>query len=208
MLSLDARSPNPLHSAWTLWASRSRCATSQRESMSSSRTVAKRSMHRRSLRAVLYGTPIGTLGGLIGLGGAEFRLPVLKAAFGYQTHQAVALNLAVSLLTLLGALVIRVRVAPTAPLVPLVPVLVASSPARSSAPTGAPPTPARLSVERLERLILVLLVAIGLSLGVEAFASWQSPASQAACPCGYRSPSRSDWRSASSARCSASPAGN
>ena len=37
------------------------------------------------LLAFLYGAPIGALGGLIGLGGAEFRLPVLKAVFNYST---------------------------------------------------------------------------------------------------------------------------
>lgn len=110
---------------------------------------------------MLYGAPIGTLGGLIGLGGAEFRLPVLKAAFGYPTHQAVALNLAVSLLTLLGALVIRVRVAPTAPLGPLAPVLVALTAGSIVGAYRGAAYASRLSVERLERLILVLLVAIG-----------------------------------------------
>ena len=49
-------------------------------------------MKRGVLRAAFYGAPIGTLGGLIGLGGAEFRLPVLKAVFGYPTHRVVALT--------------------------------------------------------------------------------------------------------------------
>jgi hypothetical protein len=115
----------------------------------------------RPLRAILYGAPIGTLGGLIGLGGAEFRLPVLRAAFGYATHRAVALNLAVSLLTSLGALVIRVRVAPTPPLVPLVPILVTLIAGSIVGAYRGAAYASRLSVERLERLILVLLVAIG-----------------------------------------------
>jgi hypothetical protein len=51
------------------------------------------------------------LGGLIGLGGAEFRLPVLKAAFDQPTHRGVALNLAVSLTTLVASLLVRVGVA-------------------------------------------------------------------------------------------------
>lgn len=129
----------------------------------------------RPLHAALYGVPIGALGGLLGLGGAEFRLPVLKAAFGYPTHQAVVLNLAVSVLTLLGALVIRVRVAPTAPLLSLMPIVVALIAGATVGAHRGAAYASRLSVERLERLILVLLVTIGLSLGVEAFASWQSP---------------------------------
>lgn len=57
--------------------------------------------------AALWGAPIGLLGGLIGLGGAEFRLPVLVGVFGYATRSAVALNLAISLVTVVSALVIR-----------------------------------------------------------------------------------------------------
>ncbi len=57
--------------------------------------------------AALWGAPIGLLGGLIGLGGAEFRLPVLVGAFGYAARRAVALNLAISLITVVSALVIR-----------------------------------------------------------------------------------------------------
>jgi uncharacterized membrane protein YfcA len=45
---------------------------------------------------------VGTLGGLIGLGGAEFRLPILVAVFGYGLRRAVGLNLAISLVTVLA----------------------------------------------------------------------------------------------------------
>jgi uncharacterized protein len=38
--------------------------------------------HRPGL-AFLYAVPIGLLGGLIGLGGAEFRLPVLAGPLRY-----------------------------------------------------------------------------------------------------------------------------
>ncbi len=37
---------------------------------------------RRSRLSFIYAVPIGILGGLIGLGGAEFRLPVLARNFG------------------------------------------------------------------------------------------------------------------------------
>ena len=37
---------------------------------------------RRPRLALLYSVPIGLLGGLIGLGGAEFRLPVLACPLG------------------------------------------------------------------------------------------------------------------------------
>jgi uncharacterized membrane protein YfcA len=43
------------------------------------------------------GSLIGTLGGLIGLGGAEFRLPVLVGLFRDSTLEAVIQNKAMSL---------------------------------------------------------------------------------------------------------------
>jgi uncharacterized protein len=63
--------------------------------------------HRAAVAALLYGAPIGLLGGLMGLGGAEFRLPVLAGVFGYAARRAVALNLAISLVTVVSALIIR-----------------------------------------------------------------------------------------------------
>lgn len=53
------------------------------------------------------GALIGLLGGLLGLGGAEFRLPVLVGLLGYPLRQAIPLNLAVSLVTLGAALPVR-----------------------------------------------------------------------------------------------------
>ena len=44
------------------------------------------------------GAAIGALGGLIGLGGAEFRLPLLIGLFGFAALQAVILNKAISLI--------------------------------------------------------------------------------------------------------------
>ena len=64
---------------------------------------------RHAAEAFGWGVPIGTLGGLIGLGGAEFRLPVLVERLGYSPRSAVPMNLGISLLTLAAALVIRAR---------------------------------------------------------------------------------------------------
>lgn len=46
----------------------------------------------RSAPAAFGGALIGALGGLIGLGGAEFRLPLLIGAFRFAALQAVILN--------------------------------------------------------------------------------------------------------------------
>lgn len=53
------------------------------------------------------GALIGVLGGLIGLGGAEFRLPLLIGIFGFAALQAVILNKAMSLLVVLAAVPAR-----------------------------------------------------------------------------------------------------
>ena len=45
----------------------------------------------------VLGASVGVLGGLIGLGGAEFRLPLLIGIFGFLALQAVILNKALSL---------------------------------------------------------------------------------------------------------------
>ena len=44
-------------------------------------------------RALGWCVPIGGLGGLIGLGGGEFRLPVLMYGIGFNARAAVPLNL-------------------------------------------------------------------------------------------------------------------
>jgi uncharacterized protein len=54
-------------------------------------------------------------GGLVGLGGAEFRLPILLTVFGYKTIQAVVLNLLVSLVTVTFSFIFRSGVVGLAP---------------------------------------------------------------------------------------------
>ncbi len=60
------------------------------------------------------GAAIGTLGGLIGLGGAEFRLPLLIGAFGFDALEAVILNKAISLVVVATALPFRASTVPVA----------------------------------------------------------------------------------------------
>jgi uncharacterized membrane protein YfcA len=61
---------------------------------------------------------VGVLGGMIGLGGAEFRLPLLIGLFGFAALQAVILNKAMSLVVVLTALPARLVAVPYAELVP------------------------------------------------------------------------------------------
>ena len=60
------------------------------------------------------GALIGALGGLIGLGGAEFRLPVLIGGFGFAALEAVILNKAMSLIVVASALPFRAGAVPLA----------------------------------------------------------------------------------------------
>jgi len=54
-------------------------------------------VHRSMPAAFVGGAVIGTLGGLIGLGGAEFRLPLLIGLFRFAALEAVILNKAKAL---------------------------------------------------------------------------------------------------------------
>jgi uncharacterized membrane protein YfcA len=66
----------------------------------------------RLLLAFVGGCVIGTLGGLIGLGGAEFRLPLLIGPFGFAVLDAVILNKAMSLVVVATALPFRSQTIP------------------------------------------------------------------------------------------------
>jgi uncharacterized membrane protein YfcA len=61
----------------------------------------------RNIWAFTWGALVGVLGGLIGLGGAEFRLPVLISIFNYRTLPAIIINLVVSLVTVICSFVFR-----------------------------------------------------------------------------------------------------
>ena len=67
---------------------------------------------RRPPAAVVGGAVIGTLGGLIGLGGAEFRLPLLIGYFHFVALEAVIINKAASLVVVTSALPFRLGTVP------------------------------------------------------------------------------------------------
>src|SRR3954454_23752063 len=71
---------------------------------------------RTYLSAFGGGAVIGALGGLIGLGGAEFRLPLLIGTFRFGALQAVILNKAMSLVVVASALPFRASAVPYAEL--------------------------------------------------------------------------------------------
>ncbi|MBX5174472.1 MULTISPECIES: sulfite exporter TauE/SafE family protein [unclassified Rhizobium] len=69
--------------------------------------AANPSTTRNQPAAFVAGAIIGTLGGLIGLGGAEFRLPILISLFNFAALEAVILNKAMSLVVVATALPFR-----------------------------------------------------------------------------------------------------
>lgn len=62
---------------------------------------------KRFIQGLGAGGAVATLAGLIGLGGAEFRLPILKGLFRLDTLKAVILNKATSLIVVFFALIFR-----------------------------------------------------------------------------------------------------
>lgn len=107
------------------------------------------------------GAVIGTLGGLIGLGGAEFRLPLLIGAFRFAALEAIILNKAMSLVVVATALPFRARTVPLADVAlhwPTILNLLAGSLIGAWLGAG---WATRLRSRNLYRVIALLLVAIG-----------------------------------------------
>ncbi|WP_439599952.1 sulfite exporter TauE/SafE family protein [Devosia sp.] len=103
---------------------------------------------------------IGALGGLIGLGGAEFRLPLLIGLFGFQALEAVVLNKAMSLVVVASALPFRAATVPLATVAshwPIVVNLLAGSLLGAWLGAGFA---TRLKSETLYKVIAALLVGI------------------------------------------------
>jgi uncharacterized protein len=106
------------------------------------------------------GALIGALGGLMGLGGAEFRLPVLISLFRFRGLEAVILNKATSLVVVATALPFRASTVPFAAVGaswPIIVNLLAGSLAGAWVGAG---WATRLKSETLYRVIAVLLVLI------------------------------------------------
>lgn len=123
----------------------------------------------RSGQGFLAGSLIGSLGGLIGLGGAEFRLPVLVGLFKLGTLEAVILNKAMSLVVVVAALIFRIRAIPLGQLTPHLDVvlnLLAGSLVGAWWAAGLAITMPR---KWLDRIIMVVLAGLSLVMLLEAW---------------------------------------
>jgi uncharacterized membrane protein YfcA len=118
----------------------------------------------RYVFSFLTGGLVGMLGGLIGLGGAEFRLPVLIDGFGFAALEAVILKKSMSLVVVASALPFRDAAVPLADVAshwPFILNLLAGS--LFGAWLGAS-WAVRMNPAPLHRVIAVLLIVIALVL--------------------------------------------
>jgi uncharacterized membrane protein YfcA len=125
-------------------------------------------------RAFGWCVPIGGLGGLIGLGGGEFRLPVLMYGIGFDARSAVPLNLLISLVTLSFALAVRSGAVSLAVIVPYLPAMIGLVAGGMASAVIGVRLVGHLTDRRLVRLIAVLLAALGLLLMTEAILPFRS----------------------------------
>jgi uncharacterized protein len=116
------------------------------------------------------GAAVGVLGGLIGLGGAEFRLPLLLGLFALAAHQAVRLNLLVSLATAAAAAIARFGLAPAPDLAGHLPEVAVLAMTSTTAAYFGAGLLARLDAAALTRVIAALLLGIAALLVVEVAA--------------------------------------
>lgn len=122
------------------------------------------SLRRNGFASFSSGAAIGVLGGLIGLGGAEFRLPLLIGLFGFPALEAVILNKATSLVVVAAALPFRAHVASFADIAehwPVIVNLLAGSLVGAWLGAGFA---ARIDSATLHRIIAVVLAGIGVLL--------------------------------------------
>ena len=120
-------------------------------------------------RAFLYSVPIGGLAGLIGLGGGEFRLPVLTQMIGFPPRAAIPLNLLISLATLAFALVIRNHAVPASGALAHLPEVAGLMIGGVFSAVYGVNLLLRMSDRRLTAVMATLLAALGLLLLIEAF---------------------------------------
>ena len=125
------------------------------------------------LNAVV-GFIVGLAGGLVGLGGAELRLPYLVGTLQLPLKTAIPVNLAVSLITLFAALPTRLYTLRTASLMPY---LYETTALGLGAILGAYAGVSwlrRLSPVALARAVFALLLTLGLVMIAESVVSFTS----------------------------------
>lgn len=114
--------------------------------------------------AFVAGAAVGVLGGMIGLGGAEFRLPLLIGVFGFVALHAVIVNKAMSLAVVLTALPARLVAVPFADLAPHWPVAVNLLAGSLAGAWAGASWATRMRTATLYKVLAVLLVLMAAAL--------------------------------------------
>ena len=119
---------------------------------------------RNPLVIFVSGALVGILGGLIGLGGAEFRLPLLIGLFGFGALEAILLNKATSLIVVAVALPFRASAVPLGDLLQHLDVVGTLLAGSSIGASCGAAWAATLKSRTLYRVIALLLLAISVVL--------------------------------------------
>jgi uncharacterized membrane protein YfcA len=117
-----------------------------------------------SATAFGIGASVGAAGGLIGLGGAEFRLPALVGAMGLAAQQAVPVNLVTSFVVLAAAFPFRAAAVPMAAIGPHLPAVLGMLAGSMAAAWVGAGLLHRVADRHLGQAIMILLIALGLVL--------------------------------------------
>lgn len=129
---------------------------------------------------LVCGAAVGLLGGLIGLGGAEFRLPLLIGVFGFVALEAVIFNKAMSLVVVAASLPFRAATVPFASIAERWDILAMLLPGTLVGAWLGAGLATRLRSRTLYRVLAVLLLFIAAVLllghGATASARLQGPA--------------------------------
>jgi uncharacterized membrane protein YfcA len=127
-------------------------------------------------RALGWCVPIGGLGGLVGLGGGEFRLPVLMYAIGFDVKSAIPLNLIVSLVTLAFSMLARTRVVSAGAILPYLPEVIGLAAGGIVSASSGARLVKRLESKHLAQIIGALLAGMGVLMLAEVVYSFQNVA--------------------------------
>lgn len=117
----------------------------------------------------LVGLIVGIAGGLIGLGGAELRLPYLIGTLRLSPHDAVKVNLAVSVFTVAAAIPARLIALGNVNLAGYLPFVIAIAVGAMTAAYLGAAWLKFISPLVLSRIISVLLLVLGIGLLVETY---------------------------------------
>ncbi|EBB1560613.1 TSUP family transporter [Salmonella enterica] len=127
------------------------------------------SVSNRNGKGFFSGAMIGALGGLIGLGGAEFRLPVLIGSFKIATLEAVIFNKAMSLAVVTIALIFRTKSISLDQLVEHLDIVINLLAGSLIGAWWAAGRAIKMSRIWLDRIILILLVLLSFVMLSEAW---------------------------------------